>query len=139
MAAEAVAAAAAAAGEVAEAAVAERAGEEAVAEVLAEPVAEGLALEEQGQELVPGPGQEELAAEVAPAAVTPTPSRILTAVHTDRLTAAVSARGCFRFKGIGLVAALSIGSINTRPSLVGMCAGTRHTRAVFSGLTWLSG
>jgi hypothetical protein len=117
--------------------VAEPAGEEAVAEVLAEPVAE--ALEEQGQELVPGPGQEELAAEVAPAAVTPTPSRILTAVHTDRLTAAVSARGCFRFKGIGLVAALSIGSINTRPSLVGMCAGTRHTRAVFSGLTWLSG
>jgi hypothetical protein len=136
--------------------------EPVVAEALVEPVAEALAVVElvaealavvepvREQELVPGEERE------VAAAVAVMLSKILTSVHTDCLTRPGSAQECFRFKGatrvglfkgaigVGLVAAglltaLLIGSTNTRPSLVGMCGGTRRACAIFSGLTRLSG
>jgi hypothetical protein len=108
---------------------------EAVAVAAAEAaavVAAGRAVAEPVREQ--GPGQErerELAPETEPgvAAVT-----ILTSVHTDRRTRAASAGERFRFKGAG-----SAGSTNTRPTLTGTCGGTRRNRAIFSGLTRLSG
>jgi hypothetical protein len=122
---------------------------------LVEPVAEALAgaeplveLEQvelaplelvREQERVPEQ-QREPAVETAAVAVML--SNILTPVHTDGLTPTGSARECFRFKGAiraGLLAPLLIGSTNTRPSLVRMCAGTRRRCAMFSGLTRLSG
>ena len=78
-------------------------------------------------------------------------SDILSPVHTDGLTRTGSTRECFGFEGIitlglavglvaaRLVAALLFGSTNARPSLVGMCGGTRRTCAMSSGLTPISG
>jgi hypothetical protein len=92
-------------------------GVEPVAEPLvAEPVAEALAVGPVAEALAVGPvvelvelareqelvpGQErELAGETAQAAsVAVMLSKILTPVHTDRLTRTGSARECFRFKG----------------------------------------
>ena len=82
-------------------------------------------------------------------------SDILSPVHTDGLTRTGSARECFGFEGtitlglaVGLVAvgsvaaplvaALLFGSTNARPSLAGMCGGTRRTCAMSTGLTTIS-
>jgi hypothetical protein len=99
----------------------------AAALAVVEPVAAALAVVElvelapvvREQERVPGQERELAAAAVAAVML----SKILTPVHTDRLTRTGSARECFRFKGAiraglvaaGLVAALFIGT-NTRPS-----------------------
>jgi len=74
-------------------------------------------------------------------------SDILTPVHADGLTRTGSTRECFGFEGtitLGLVAArlvaaLLFGSTDARPSLVGMCGGTRRTCVMSSGLTTISG
>ena len=75
--------------------------------LVAEPVAEALAVGPvvelvelaREQDLVPGQ-ERELAGETAQAAsVAVMLSKILTPVHTDRLTRTGSARECFRFKG----------------------------------------
>jgi len=74
-------------------------------------------------------------------------SDILSPVHTDGLTRTGSTRECFGFEGtitLGLVAArlvaaLLFGSTDARPSLVGMCGGTRRTCVMSSGLTTISG
>jgi ribonuclease E len=103
---------------VAEALVAEPVAEPVAEALVAEPAAEALAVgpvaEEvpvavgpvvelvelaREQELVPGQ-ERELAGETAQAAsVAVMLSKILTPVHTDRLTRTGSARECFRFKG----------------------------------------
>jgi hypothetical protein len=82
---------------VAEALVAEELAVGPVAEEV--PVGPVVELVEREQELVPGQ-ERELAGETAQAAsVAVMPSKILTPVHTDRLTRTGSARECFRFKG----------------------------------------
>jgi ribonuclease E len=90
---------------VAEALVAEPAAEALAVGPVAEevPVAVGPVVElvelAREQELVPGQ-ERELAGETAQAAsVAVMLSKILTPVHTDRLTRTGSARECFRFKG----------------------------------------
>jgi hypothetical protein len=83
--------------------------------------------------------EQELAVEPAVALML---SNILMAVHMDGLTPTGSARECFRFKeaiGAGPGATFLIGSTNTCPSLVRMCAGTRRRCVIFSGLIKLSG
>jgi hypothetical protein len=91
----------------------------------------------------------EQASVMAPAAVAVTVAEILTPVHTDRFTRRGGARECFGFIGFegaqrsglaaGLAAGHLIGSSNARSSLVGMCGGTRRTRAISTGLTVLGG
>jgi hypothetical protein len=84
-------------------------GEAVVAEAPAvvEPVAAALAVVElvelapvvREQERVPGQERELAAAAVAVAVAAVMLSKILTPVHTDRLTRTGSARECFRFQG----------------------------------------